>query len=131
MKRTREYPVELKRKAVARAMGGERIGEVARDLKVSSRRLYEWLEKYRSSGTEALRGRGRPGKAAAVSARARSWEAGTDELAAAKRQIAELQRKVGEQQVDLDFFRRALQLVKERQASAGPGATRSVKSSRR
>jgi hypothetical protein len=32
-------------------------------------------------------------------------------LAAARRRIAELERKVGQQQLDLDFFRAALQHV--------------------
>jgi hypothetical protein len=82
---------------------------------------------------EALRGPGRPRKAAAVAAaRARLKAAGEGELSAAKRQIAELERKIGQQQVDLDFFRQALQLVQDRQqASGGAGARRSLKSSRR
>ena len=132
MKRRRDCSVEVKRTAVSRVVAGESVGEVAQALQVSERRLYEWWATYREGGLEALRGRGRPDKAAAVTARARSWEGGKDELSAAKRQIAELERKIGQQQVDLDFFRQALQLVQDRQpASGGAGATRSLKSSRR
>jgi transposase len=40
-------------------------------------------------------------------------EAGEDELARAQRRVAGLERKIGEQQVDLDFFRRALRHVRE------------------
>jgi hypothetical protein len=40
-------------------------------------------------------------------------ETGEDELARAQRRVAELERKIGQQQVDLDFFRRALRHVKE------------------
>jgi hypothetical protein len=51
------------------------------------------------------------------------------ELDAARRRIAELERKVGQQQVDLDFFRRALRQVKgARRPSAAPGVTASTKS---
>jgi hypothetical protein len=51
---------------------------------------------------------------------------------AARRRIAELERKIGEQQGDLDFFRQALRHVKARQQAAGAsGAQRSTKSSGR
>jgi transposase len=48
-----------------------------------------------------------------VAALAAAWEAGDDEPARAQRRVAELERKIGQQQVDLDFFRRALQHVRE------------------
>jgi hypothetical protein len=49
---------------------------------------------------------------------------------AARRRIAELERKIGEQQGDLDFFRQALRHVKARQQAAGvSGKPRSSKSS--
>ena len=132
MKRRTDCPVDLKRTAVGRVVAGESVGGVAQALQVSERRLYEWWAKYREGGMDALRGRGRPGKAAVVAKRARSREAGEDEVAALKRRNAELERKIGQQQVDLDFFRQALQLVQDRQqASAGRGGRRSTKSSRR
>jgi transposase len=54
------------------------------------------------------------------------------ELDAARARIAELERKVGQQQVDLDFFRQALRQVKEaRRPSTGPGVTGSTRSSKR
>ena len=46
--------------------------------------------------------------------------------------FAELERKIGEQQADLDFFRQALRHVKARQQAAGvSGKPRSSKSSGR
>jgi hypothetical protein len=54
------------------------------------------------------------------------------DLAAAKQQIAELERKVGQQQLELDFFRKALQQVSgKRRPSDGPGAPASTRSSKR
>jgi transposase len=132
MKRRRDCPIELKRFAVSRVAAGERVGRVARALKVSERRLYEWWATYRAGGMEALRSRGRPDKAAAQAARMRPRETGENEVEALKRANAELERKIGQQQVDLDFFRQALQLVQDRQqASAGRGGRRSTKSSGR
>jgi hypothetical protein len=55
-----------------------------------------------------------------------------DALARAQRRIAELERKIGQQQVDLDFFQRALRQVRElRQHSGVPGGTASTRSSKR
>jgi hypothetical protein len=43
-----------------------------------------------------------------------------------------LERKIGQQQVELDFFRQALRQVgRKRRASDGPGAGSSTRSSRR
>jgi hypothetical protein len=46
--------------------------------------------------------------------------------------IAELERKVGQQELDLDFFQRALRYVEEAQQQSGaPGGTASTRSSKR
>ena len=133
MTKHREYPIALRQAAVARVAAGESVAEVARDLKLRGRLLYAWRDKVRQSGSAALRGWGRPRKGAtAVAVQGAAWEAGEDELAGAQRRVAELERKIGQQQVDLDFFRRALRHVKEtRRPSGAPGGARSTKSSRR
>src|SRR5437868_14924645 len=106
MTKHREYPIALRQAAVARVAAGESVAEVARDLKLRGRLLYAWRDKVRTGGAAALRERGRPRKGRmAVAAPA---VAGEGELARAQRRVAELERKIGQQQVDLDFFRRAL-----------------------
>ena len=111
MAKHREYPIALKRAALARVAAGESIAEVARDLKLRGRLLCAWRDKVRTGGPAALRERGRPRNGAtAVTAPA----AGEGELARAQRRVAELERKIGQQQVDLDFFRQALRHVRER-----------------
>lgn len=117
MTKHREYPTALKQAALARLAAGESVTKVARDLQLRGRLLYAWRDKVRKGGPAALRGLGRPRKrAAAVAAPAAAWEAGEtgdDEQARAQRRVAELERKIGQQQVDLDFFRRALRHVRE------------------
>ena len=55
-----------------------------------------------------------------------------DDLATAQRRIAELERKIGQQQLELDFFQRALRQVSEpRRPSDGSGAMPSTRSSKR
>ena len=112
MAKHREYPIALKRAALARVAAGESIAEVARDLKLRGRLLYAWRDKVRTGGPAALRERGRPRKG--VTAAPAVATAGEGELARAQRRVAELERKIGQQQVDLDFFRRALRHVREK-----------------
>jgi transposase len=131
-KKHRYLSVEAKLAAVQRVANGEAASTVARDIGANRDSLYKWYHKYQEGGLDGLRRTGRPRKAEALSARARSWQEAPDELTAARRQIAELQRKVGEQQVDLDFFRKALRHIEEtRRAQGGPGGAASTKSSKR
>jgi transposase len=131
-KKHRYFSVEEKQSAVQRMAAGEAASTVARDIGAARDTLYKWYRKYQEGGADELRRTGRPRKAEALNARARSWQEAPDELTAARRQIAELQRKVGEQQVDLDFFRKALRHVEEtRQAQAARGGAASTKSSKR
>ena len=55
-----------------------------------------------------------------------------DELALAQQRIAALERKIGQQALELDFFGQALQLMEEagRAASVPPDAPASTASSR-
>jgi transposase-like protein len=100
----REYPIALKQAAVARVAAGESVAEVARDLKLRGRLLYAWRDKVRTGGPAALRERGRPRKGGMAVAASAIAAAGEGELARAQRRVAELERKIGQQQVDLDFF---------------------------
>jgi transposase-like protein len=111
---------------VNRMLAGEKVSALARELRFSSKDLYIWRDRFRSGGPEALRGPGRPRKSEASASPA------SGELEAARRRIAGLERKVGQQQVELDFFRQALRQVRgARRPSAGPGVTGSTKSSKR
>jgi len=130
MKRVLNVTAEFKRAAVSRVAAGEAVSSVASALGIDRRRLYEWQEQVRQGGLEALRGPGRPRKSGLDGPPLGS--AILNEGAAARRRIAELERKIGEQQGDLDFFRQALRHVKARQQAAGvSGRLRSGKSSGR
>jgi transposase len=113
MTKHREYPIALRQAAVARVAAGESVAEVARDLKLRGRLLYAWRDKIRTGGPAALRERGRPRKGGMAVAAPAAAAAGEGELTRAQRRVAELERKIGQQQVDLDFFRRALRHVRE------------------
>ena len=99
MPKHREYPIALKRAAVARVVAGESIAAVARELKLRDRLLYACRDKVRRGGPAALRGRGRPRSGVPLVAAPAAAEAGKDELARAQRQVAELERQIGQQQI--------------------------------
>ena len=130
----RTFSREFKLKAIERLEGGESGSALALELDVKRELIYRWRDMHRAGGPLALRPtRGRPTKAEALAmAAARGPVGAIADLAAARRQIAELERKVGAQQLDLDFFRQALRHVEaSRRPSEGPGATASWPASKR
>ena len=128
-KRSRVFSRAFKLAAVRRMIAGEDVSALSRELRVLRKDLYYWRTRFRAGGPEALRGKGRPKKTEAV--RPQPSEP-SGEVEKARARIAELERKIGQQQVDLDFFRQALRQVKgARRPNAGPGVTRSTRSSKR
>jgi transposase-like protein len=119
----RVYSTAFKESVVLRIEAGERLAAVAAELGIRRKLLYDWRDAYRELGVAGLnRKRGRkPGGE-------RSGARPGGELAEAKARIAELERVIGRQQVDLDFFRKALRLMDAAPPSgAAPPSTRSSK----
>ncbi len=134
----RVFSREFKLGVVRRMLAGENVSALGRELKLMRKDLYVWRDRFLAGGPNALRGRGRPrrGEAAGLAASGTWTQAPPDtpvaELEAARTRIAELERKIGQQQVDLDFFRQALRQVRgARRSSAGAGVTGSTGSSKR
>lgn len=122
----RVFSVEFKLVAIGRMSGGESVRSVGEALHVLSKDLYRWRTQYRVLGAAGLRGRGRPRQTAAEAGLA-PGETPPDALSRALLRIAELERKIGQQQVDLDFFRHALRQVGgPHQPPGEPGATAST-----
>ena len=145
MSGSRVFSREFKLSALSRVESGESIAALSRELNVGRKLLYEWRDAFRAGGPEALRGRGRPRTGSEVvgarSSRSPGWRkagpdegaslASEDELAVARRRIAELERKVGQQALEADFFRQALQLFEtSRRPSDRSGGTAPMVSSR-
>jgi len=123
----RVYSREFKLSAVKRALAGESVAALSGELGVPNAHVYKWCQHYRAGGVEALRPACRPRRGTGVL----DLEVGEDVVRARKR-IDELERKVGQQQLELDFFRAALRQVEgARQPSDGPGERASTRSSRR
>jgi len=124
----RSFSLEFKRAALARLAAGELVSTLATEFRVHRQLIYKWRDAERAG--KLGRRRGRPAKAAPAAQEGSADAAAA--LAVAQRKIAELERKVGQQAVELDFFRGALRRIEaSRQASDGPGATGSSPRSRR
>jgi len=109
-----EYAVELKLAAVRRVRAGESVRAVAEELGIRRKRLYVWKDRYAELGEAGLSRRrgGRPRKEASEAGSNSDAKLGRGELLAARRRIAELERKVGQQELELDFFGEALRRIK-------------------
>lgn len=126
-----QYPVAFKLKAIKRVERGEGVLPVARDLGVTRKALHDWVRAYKAFGPEGLnRKRGpKPGRRRLKPLPDVPIGEGRKALAAAQHRIAELERVIGRQQLELDFFRQALRAVdgKATQGKRGPASPKSSK----
>jgi transposase len=117
-----EYAVELKLAAVRRVRAGESVRAVAEELGIRRKRLYVWKDRYAELGEAGVQGQrgGRPRKDGPEVLSDAEAKVGRGQLLGARKRIAELERKVGQQELELDFFAEALRRIKvDAKRSAG------------
>ena len=103
----RTFTKEFKLAAVRRLEAGVSLAEVARGLEVSPSVLQRWRHEFRQAPGNAFPGNGQ-----------RRWSEG---------RIAELERKIGQQAVEIDFLKECLQRIEEqRMLQASTGSPRSM-----
>ena len=112
-----EYRVEVAKRILA----GESVSKLYHELGIKRSVLYRWRDAYRKKGEPGLqRPAGRP------PGLPNPRPAGVSETEQLRQQVAQLERKVGQQEVMLDFFKKAFKRVKEsNQNSDGAGKTAS------
>ena len=107
----RQFTKEFKLAAIQRLERGVSIGEVARALEVNPNVLHRWRREFRQAPGNSFPGNGN-----------RRWSEG---------RIAELERKIGQQALEIDFLKGCLQRIEEQrmlQALTGnPPSTRRSK----
>lgn len=96
------FSQEFKIAAVRRVLGGEELKKVARELDIQYGVLWKWKKRVVELGEDHLYTVGR-GKRSAVPRKNQSK----------KRSIAELERVIGRQQMEIRFLERALRQVEE------------------
>lgn len=134
-RKRRSFTSDFKRAALKRMAETDNIHALAEELGIERKLLYCWRDAYHQGGEPGLMRARRPRALDRVEAALRRAEArevpatsseGTSS-ATEQRRIAELERKIGEQQVALDFFRAALRHVRDRRQRTGaPGGKAST-----
>jgi transposase-like protein len=84
---------------------------LAEELGINRELLYVWRRKYQAGGANALKPMGRPANLSQL-VEAMPVQPPPDGIEAKQRRIEELERKIGQQQLELDFFRAALRRVR-------------------
>jgi len=108
----RKFTREFKLEAVRRLESGVSMAEVARGLEVSPNVLHRWQREFRKGPGNPFPGQGQ-----------RRWSEG---------KVAELERKVGQQAMEIDFLRACLQRIEdERMLQASSGNPQSTAKSRK
>ena len=125
-KKRRSFTREFKLSVLARMQQAESIVGLAQELKLERKLLYCWRDKYAAGGSENLRRAGRPSATGAAGCEP-PGEPAAHTVSDAQQRIAELERKIGQQQLEVDFFRAALQQVRGRRRTNGvPGEATST-----
>jgi transposase len=125
----RQFPTAFKLKAIKRVERGEGVLPVARELGIARKLLHDWIKAWKAHGPEGLNRKPGPKPGPRKLKPLPTYDDKRSALAQAKARIAELERLVGRQQMDIDFFRKALRAL-ERPATQGKPVTASSKSSK-
>ena len=135
-RKRRSFTSDFKQAAVKRMEETDNIVGLCKELDIERKLLYCWRDAYKQGGEPGLM-RARPPRAMKqVEAALRRAEALQAPAAATEgppagadqRRIAELERKIGEQQVALDFFHAALRHVRDQRRRTGvPGEKASTR----
>jgi transposase-like protein len=109
----RKFSREFKLAGVRRLQSGQSAAEVARALEVHPTDLYRWRHELDEHGERAFQGVGKK--------------------RAEEDKVAELERKIGQQTLEIDFLKRALQHVEEQRllGALTTGATSTSKSKKK
>jgi transposase len=127
-RKRRSFTRDFKLSVLKRMAETDNIHTLARELGIERKLLYCWRDAFAACGEAGLRRAGRPsGRDRAVDAVLAAASEPLSSVAPGGR-IEELERKIGQQQLELDFFRAALRHVREaRLNKGGPGETASTR----
>jgi transposase len=127
--KSRQYPTAYKVKAIKRVERGEGVLPVARELGISRKLLHDWIKAWKAHGPEGLNRKPGPKPGPRRLKPVPTYDDKRSALAQAKARIVELERLVGRQQMDIDFFRKALRAL-GRPVVQGKNVSASSKSSK-
>lgn len=121
MGKWRKYSPEVRQRALERMKACDNISELARELGIRRKWLYKWSEQERDSAVQGSTPRTHQTESDPAGSGASSQEAKL------RKQVQELQSKVAQQSLEIDFFKGALQRIEQRrrnrEATTVPAST--------
>jgi transposase len=111
--KNRRHSAEFRIEIAQRMLAGESVMALSRRFGLARSMMYRWRAAYREKGVPGLsRPVGRSPGASAV-AQAPSAQRGAKVEEQLRRKVAELERKVGQQAVEIDFFKEVFKRLDE------------------
>jgi transposase-like protein len=126
--KNRVFSGEFKQRVARRILNGESVSALHDEFQIKRSVLYRWRDAYRKDGAAGLQ---RPiGRPPGIPNPPHVTHPPASPEEAAARRVAELERKIGQQALDIDFLRRAFKRVKEsRRKNTEAGGTASTERS--
>lgn len=103
----RKYPPEVRQRALERMKACDNISELARELGIRRKWLYKWSEQERNAA-------GSISTPAASQAESGDGSEAPGQEARLRKEVQQLQSKVAQQSLEIDFFKGALQRIEQR-----------------
>lgn len=124
--RKRVHTAEFRLQIVERMLAGENVTALSKQHRLPRSMMYRWRDAYRGEGTAGLaRANGQQAKAGARKVKPATTTP-EDKLRA---QVAELERKVGQQAIAIDFFKEVFKRLDELPKAPRPGGNASTQRS--
>jgi len=123
MGKRREHSPEFRVEIAKRMVAGENVTAMSARYQLPRSLMYRWRDAYRKYGPDGLSGK--PGNRSAISAPGKLATASEEQKL--RQRIAELERKVGRQAEEIDFFKgvfKRLEELPKAKRSGGEASTR-------
>lgn len=106
--KNRQFPTAYKIEAIKRVERGDGVLPVARELGISRKILHDWIKAWKADGPDGLNRKRGPKPGPRKLKPPPTYNDKRSALVLAKARIAELERLVGRQQMDLNVFSASL-----------------------
>jgi transposase-like protein len=112
MAKNKQHSPEFRVQVVERMLAGENVMALSKQYGLARSMMYRWRDAYRNTGPAGLARRAGRGKPQPAETPAGAIPTSDNEQKLRQR-IAELERVIGQQAVDLDFFKGVFKRLKE------------------
>jgi len=123
-KKHRRHPTKFRVEIAERMLAGENVMALGKQYGLARSMMYRWRDAYRKKGANGLTGQ--------IGQRSRSSGSpgpSQNQEERLRQRIAELERKVGQQTIEIDFFRGVFKRLEEQPKAKSTGGAVSTRRS--